>query len=85
MVPAVLARGGRGCAKENRVSSHQTDFYQAQADDARARSRAATLQNVKDNQLRAAEAWDVLAARSRKSDVLRTAEATRKAAQLVDS
>ncbi len=62
--------------------SHQTDLYQAQADEARARADAATLQNVKDNQLRAAQAWDALAARSRKSDLLRAAEAMRKAAPL---
>lgn len=63
------------------MSSHQTDFYQTQADEARARSDTASLQNVKDSQLRAAEAWDALAARSRKSDRLRTAEALRKAEQ----
>ena len=57
----------------------QTDFFQAQADQARARSDAATLQNVKDSQLRAAEAWDALAARARKGDALRAAEAQRKA------
>jgi hypothetical protein len=61
------------------VSSQQTDFYQSQADDARAKSDLATLQNVKDSQLRAAEAWDALAARSRKSDRLRIDEAQRKA------
>ena len=60
------------------MSSQQTDFYQAQADEARARSDAATLQNVKENQLRSAEAWDALAARSRKSDKMRAAEALRK-------
>ena len=61
------------------MSSQQTDFYQSQADDARAKSDSATLQNVKDSQLRAAEAWDALAARSRKSDRLRIDEAQRKA------
>lgn len=60
------------------MSSQQTDFYQAQADEARARSETATLQNVRENQLRSAEAWDALAARSRKSDLLRAAEAIRK-------
>lgn len=63
--------------------SNQTEFYQSQADEARAKSDAATLQNVKNNQLRAAEAWDALAARSRKSDLLRVAEAQRKAEQIV--
>ena len=60
------------------MSSHQTDFYQSQADEARARSDASPLQNVKDSHLRAAEAWDALAARSRKSDRLKNAEALRK-------
>ena len=62
------------------ASSNSTLFYRAQADAARARSDEATLQNVKDNHLRAAEAWDVLAARSDKSDRLREQEALRKAA-----
>ena len=66
------------------MSSHQTDFYQAQADEARARSDAASLQNVKDSQLRAAEAWDALAARSRKSERLRVDEARRKAEALAE-
>lgn len=59
----------------------QTDFYQSQADEARARSDSATLANVRDCQRRAAEAWDALAARSRKSDQTRAAEAQRKALQ----
>jgi hypothetical protein len=63
------------------VSSSQTSFYQSQADEARARSDGATLQNVRDSQLRAAEAWDALAARSRKSDLLKVAESLRKAEQ----
>lgn len=64
--------------------SNLTLFYQAQADAARTRSDEATLQNVKDNQLRAAAAWDALAARSQKSDQLRAAEAARKATQAAD-
>lgn len=63
------------------MSFQQTDFYQSQADEARAKSDAASLQNVKDSQMRAAEAWDALAARSRKNDVLRITEAARKAEQ----
>ena len=51
---------------------------------AKARSDEAALQNVKDNQLRAAEAWDALAARSRKSDRLRVAEAERKSQPVED-
>jgi hypothetical protein len=63
----------------------QTDFFQSQANEARARSGAATLENVRVSQLRAAEAWDALAARSRKSDETRAAEALRKADQLASS
>ena len=60
-------------------ASNATLFYRAQARAARTRSSEASLQNVKDNYLRAAEAWDVLAARSDKSDRLRAEEAIRKA------
>ena len=66
------------------MTSNMTLFYQAQADAARTRSDQATLQNVKDNQLRAAAAWDALAARSEKSDQLRAAEAIRKASQIAE-
>ncbi|MDP9422665.1 MAG: hypothetical protein M3Q19_07515 [Pseudomonadota bacterium] len=77
---------GLGRASPNRridipPSSNQTTFYRAQADAARARSDEATLQNVKDNQLRAAAAWDVLADRSDKADRMRAAEALKKAQQ----
>ena len=60
-------------------ASNATLFYRAQAQAARTRSSEASLQNVKDKYLRAAEAWDVLAARSDKSDRLRAEEAIRKA------
>ena len=66
------------------MTSNMTLFYQSQADAARARCDQATLQNVKHNQLRAAAAWDALAARSEKSDQLRAAEAVRKAAQIAE-
>ena len=66
------------------MTSNSTLFYRTQADAARARSDDATLQNVKENHLRAAEAWDVLAARSDKSDRLRAEEALRKASALQD-
>ena len=66
------------------MTSNSTLFYRTQADAARARSDDATLQNVKENHLRAAEAWDVLAARSDKSGRLRAEEALRKASALQD-
>ena len=66
------------------MNSNTTLFYHAQADAARARSDEATLQNVKDNQLRAAAAWDALAARAGKADQLRAEEASRKANALIE-
>ena len=66
------------------MTSNSTHFYRAQADAARARSDETTLQNVRENHLRAAEAWDLLAARSDKSDRLRAEEALRKASALQD-
>ena len=66
------------------MNSNQTLFYRAQAAEARARSEESRLQNVKENHLRAAEAWDVLAARSDKSDRLRAADALRKAEQPIE-
>ena len=60
------------------MTSNQTVFFRAQADLERTRSEAAELDNVRAGHLRAAAAWDVLAARSDKSDRLRAAEALRK-------
>jgi len=59
--------------------STQSDFYVARAEHERAAAAKADLVNVRDNHLRAAAAWDVLAARSLKSDRLRVAEEERKA------
>ncbi len=66
-------------------ASNATLFYRAQAQAARTRSDEATLQNVKDNYTRAAEAWDMLAARSDKSDRLRADEVLRKAIALQEA
>ena len=60
--------------------SQQSAFYLARAAEERKNSQATTLANVRDNHLRAAQAWDALAARSVKSDRLREAEELRKAA-----
>ena len=59
--------------------SNQSDFYLARAAFERAAADQASLANVRDNHLRAAAAWDVLAARSLKSDRLRVEEERRKA------
>ena len=42
--------------------SSQSDFYVARAEHERAAAAKADLVNVRDNHLRAAAAWDVLAA-----------------------
>jgi hypothetical protein len=61
--------------------SSQLDFYRARASEARADAEAATLANVKDRCLRAAAAWDAMAARAERSDTHRAqAEAARVAA-----
>ncbi len=59
--------------------SNQSDFYVARASFERDAASKAGLVNVRDNHLRAAAAWDVLAARSLKSDRMRVAEEERKA------
>ncbi len=59
--------------------SHQSEFYLARAAEERAKSSASALANVRDGHLRAAAAWDALAARSVKADRMREAEERRKA------
>ena len=59
--------------------SQQSSFYLARAAEERAKSASSSLANVRDGHLRAAAAWDALAARSVKSDRLREAEELRKA------
>ena len=58
--------------------SNQSSFYIARADEERSKADAAGLANVRDNHLRAAAAWDLLAARSVRSDRLREEEERRK-------
>ncbi|MDQ8758121.1 hypothetical protein RCO27_17990 [Sphingosinicella sp. LHD-64] len=60
--------------------STSADFYRTRADEARAEADAAGLANVRDRCLRAAAAWDVMAARAVRSDRLRAEEEKRKAA-----
>jgi hypothetical protein len=59
--------------------SNQSEFYVARAEHERAAAEKAQLVNVRDNHLRAAAAWDVLAARALKADHMRAAEEARKA------
>ena len=51
--------------------SSQLEFYQARAAEARADAEAATLANVRDRCLRAAAAWDAMAARAHRGDTMR--------------
>jgi len=61
--------------------SSQLDFYRSRASEARAEAEAATLDNVRDRCLRAAAAWEAMAARAERSDTHRAqAEAARVAA-----
>jgi hypothetical protein len=61
--------------------SSQFEFYRARALEARADAEAATLDNVKERCLRAASAWDAMAARAERSDNHRAkAEAAKAAA-----
>ena len=59
--------------------SIQHDFYVARAAEARADAEAATLDNVRDRCLRAAAAWDAMAARAHRSDVFRAKQEAEKA------
>lgn len=61
--------------------SQQLDFYLARAAEARADADAATLDNVRDRCLRAAAAWDDMAARAARSERMR-AEADAKKAEM---
>jgi DNA-binding transcriptional regulator YdaS (Cro superfamily) len=51
--------------------SSQLEFYLARAAEARADAEAATLDNVRNRCLRAAEAWDAMAARAHRGDAMR--------------
>lgn len=58
--------------------SIQSNFYQARAEEERTKAEGSTLANVRDGHLRAAAAWDALAARSMKADRMRAEEERRK-------
>ncbi len=60
--------------------SVQHDFYIARATDARRDADNATLDNVRQRCLRAAEAWEAMAARTERSDRAREKLAADKAA-----
>ncbi len=58
--------------------STQSTFYQARAAEERDKASGSNLDNVRDGHLRAAAAWDALAARSLKADRMRAEEELRK-------
>ena len=58
--------------------STQSTFYQARASEERTKADASSLSNVRDGHLRAAAAWDALAARSMRADRMRAEEEQRK-------
>ena len=60
--------------------SSQQDFYEARAVDARNEAEKATLDNVRDRHLRAASAWDAMAARAERGDTFRAKQAAEKEA-----
>jgi hypothetical protein len=59
--------------------STQHDQFAARAEEARAEADAATLDNVRDRCLRAAAAWEAMAARARRTDVMRAKQLAEKA------
>ena len=59
--------------------SNQTDFLLDRVTQEEDLAKAASLDNVRDNHLRAAQAWRRLAERSVRGDVLRAEENQRKA------
>ncbi len=58
--------------------STQSTFYLARAAEERDKAEGSSLHNVRDGHLRAAAAWDALAARSLKADRMRAEEELRK-------
>ena len=58
--------------------STQSTFYQARAAEERDKAMGSNLDNVREGHLRAAAAWDALAARSLKADRMRAEEEVRK-------
>lgn len=56
-------------------------FYRDRADQARTDAEAASLDNVRDRHLRAAAAWDAMAARRARTNRMRVETDARKAAE----
>ena len=72
------ARRRRPPRRQEAHLSTQSTFYQARAAEERDKATGSNLDNVRDGHLRAAAAWDALAARSLKADRMRAEEELRK-------
>lgn len=59
------------------------EFYLVRAQEARAAAADSTLENVRERHLRAAEAWEAMAARIMRTDLAREKQAAAKAAAWV--
>ena len=62
------------------MSTHR-EFYLARASEARSAAESASLDNVRDRNLRAAAAWDEMAARAGRTDRMRAEAEAKKAAE----
>ena len=60
--------------------SSQYEFYRARAEEARAEAEATVLANVRERCVRAAEAWEAMAARAQRSETNRARAEAEKAA-----
>lgn len=60
----------------------QEDFFRDRADEARRAAAAADLDNVRDRNLRAADAWQEMADRARRTDRMRAEAEAKKAEAL---
>ena len=76
--PALLSKPTGVVRRQEAILSTQSTFYQARAAEERDKATGSTLDNVRDGHLRAAAAWDALAARSLKADRMRAEEELRK-------
>lgn len=63
------------------IRSSNLQFFLARAAQARAEAEAATLEHVRERCRRSEAAWQALADRAERSEVMRAAEALRKAEQ----
>ena len=66
------------------VRSTNLEFFLARAKQARDEAEAATLDHVRARCRRSEDAWNALAAQAARSERLRTDEAARKAAQVLE-